>query len=200
MGAGFGASALLFVAVGMLPVEASAFFTTELKRGDVHLEANLLNAFLSEQGYPVSTDGDRFDAHTEKALELFQLEHAEAGGVTGVLNAQTRSTINNVMQSEQSVLGASTDAVFNTNLIPGMDHEDVRRLQVFLNQNGFTVAETGFGSIGNETTSYGAKTQYALMRYQDAHAETILMPLGLTKGTGLFLEYTRNIVNAERYK
>ena len=44
--------------------------------------------------------------------------------------------------------------------------EDVRQLQIFLNSHGFVIAKTGVGSIGHETTLFGAKTKDALLKFQ----------------------------------
>jgi len=51
----------------------------------------------------------------------------------------------------------------------GMRHEDVRTLQQFLNQEGYTLASSGGGSPGNETTFFGPATRAALSRFQAAH-------------------------------
>ncbi len=47
--------------------------------------------------------------------------------------------------------------------------EDIRALQVFLNTNGYTVSTTGAGSLGKETTTFGAKTKQALIKFQKDH-------------------------------
>jgi len=46
--------------------------------------------------------------------------------------------------------------------------EDVRSLQQFLNNNGYTLALVGPGSPGNETSIFGSRTQAALARFQAA--------------------------------
>lgn len=51
----------------------------------------------------------------------------------------------------------------------GMEGSDVKALQQFLNDNGFTVATIGVGSPGNETDYFGSKTQAALAKYQKAN-------------------------------
>jgi len=56
-----------------------------------------------------------------------------------------------------------------SNLLPGTSHEDVRRLQRFLNASGFPVAPSGMGSRGNETNYFGTLTRVALIAFQDAH-------------------------------
>jgi uncharacterized repeat protein (TIGR02543 family) len=52
----------------------------------------------------------------------------------------------------------------------GMSGEDVRLLQKFLNAHGAVLAESGVGSLGNETDFFGALTQHALIAYQGAHS------------------------------
>ena len=46
---------------------------------------------------------------------------------------------------------------------------DVRRLQQFLNQNGFTIAKSGEGSPGNESNRYTNKVAAAVSRFQEKH-------------------------------
>ena len=54
------------------------------------------------------------------------------------------------------------------NLYRGTRGEDVRLLQKLLNRNGFAVAASGPGSIGNETTYFGPATLAAVIRFQSA--------------------------------
>ncbi len=85
---------------------------------------------------------------------------------------------------------------FLRNLSFGSIGEDVKRLQIFLNQNNFTVSDSGSGSKGNETNFYGEKTQSAITRFQEYYMTQILTPLGLTSGTGYFGDSTRGFVNS----
>lgn len=66
----------------------------------------------------------------------------------------------------------------------GLTGEDVRCLQRFLNSNGFLVAPTGPGSPGNETLYFGPFTKQAVSAWQTAKASAVLIPSGLTVGTG----------------
>ena len=91
-------------------------------------------------------------------------------------------------------VGGASDP-FPRNLKMGSSGEDVRRLQKFLNTHGYSVATTGTGSLGKESTLFGAATKNALIQYQEAHPAEILVPQQLTAGTGNFFNYTRNYVN-----
>lgn len=88
-----------------------------------------------------------------------------------------------------------TNHNFSQNLKRGSQGSDVKLLQQFLNSQGFLVAKTGPGSVGKETTLYGLATEAAVSRFQEAHADQILKPLGLKKGTGSFFGFTRAVVN-----
>ncbi len=84
---------------------------------------------------------------------------------------------------------------FTRNLTTGDTGADVMELQKFLNTNGYTVAVTGAGSVGNETEYFGPATAGAVAAFQEAYASEILAPLGLTAGTGYFGASTRAKAN-----
>lgn len=48
----------------------------------------------------------------------------------------------------------------------GMSHPDVKRLQEWLNNNGYTIATSGAGSKGNETDYFGTLTLEAVKKLQ----------------------------------
>ena len=82
---------------------------------------------------------------------------------------------------------ASTEVVrFARPLKLGDTGSDVRQLQIYLNSRGFRLGASGPGSPGHETQRFGALTYAALIRFQEANAQQILAPLGLTHGTGYF--------------
>jgi hypothetical protein len=52
------------------------------------------------------------------------------------------------------------------NLKLGMTHDQIKTVQQILNNAGFTISKSGFGSQGNETTYFGSLTRAALKRFQ----------------------------------
>lgn len=75
---------------------------------------------------------------------------------------------------------------FLVNLRFGMQNNDVRALQQFLNNNGFVVSDSGAGSLGNETTYFGEKTRTAVIKFQRANGIT---PIGIVG------PITRDLIN-----
>ena len=57
---------------------------------------------------------------------------------------------------------------FTRNLTIGSQGQDVKNLQMFLNDNGYIIAQSGAGSPGNEVSYFGQKTQQALAKFQKA--------------------------------
>ena len=80
---------------------------------------------------------------------------------------------------------------FTVDLSFGSFAPAVRRLQQFLNTNGFTLAATGAGSPGNETEYFGVRTMNALMKFKSARRADI----GLTTTTGSLDAKTRQYIN-----
>lgn len=90
----------------------------------------------------------------------------------------------------------SARPVFNRDLKIGDKGPDVKKLQQYLNQRGFIVATSGNGSPGQETELFGPGTAEALKKFQEAYAEILLKPYGLSEGTGFLGEKTRNFINS----
>jgi peptidoglycan/xylan/chitin deacetylase (PgdA/CDA1 family) len=76
---------------------------------------------------------------------------------------------------------------FSRDLELGMSGDDVKELQRFLNNKGFTIAHSGFGSLGNETNTFGSLTKQALIKFQTFY--------NITPAIGYFGPLTRAFVN-----
>lgn len=113
-----------------------------------------------------------------------------------------------VISHQIKYLGGATEETttsgtfhFTRYLWLGMSGDDVKELQIFLNDHGYTVATTGAGSAGHETDFYGPETAAAVTKMQDANPVAILQPWGITEGTGIFQKYSllfaNNTIDAE---
>jgi surface protein len=72
---------------------------------------------------------------------------------------------------------------FTRSLQLGSSGVDVKSLQQFLNDRGYTVSSTGPGSKGNETAYFGSATKRALIAYQKTN--------GISPAVGFFGPLTR---------
>jgi len=79
--------------------------------------------------------------------------------------------------------GTTTTYNFTRDLTLGSTGEDVRALQQYLNAKGYVVAASGAGSVGNESTYFGALTKTALAKFQAAN--------GISPTAGYFGAITR---------
>ena len=82
----------------------------------------------------------------------------------------------------------TVSAEFSRNLTVGSRGADVMDLQKTLNAAGFTVAASGAGSAGKETTYFGPATRAALAKYQASK--------GISPAVGFFGPLTRGSVNS----
>src|SRR5450759_4716907 len=82
---------------------------------------------------------------------------------------------------------SAASAPFSQNLQLRDTSGDVARLQQFLNAEHFLIAQSGPGSPGKETTTFGLLTYQALIQFQSAH--------GLP-ATGFFGPLTRAFVSS----
>ena len=101
---------------------------------------------------------------------------------------QTRTKTCSIQASSYIIRGSS-------NLKIGSTGSDVKRLQKFLNKRGFTIATSGPGSPGKETSRYGPATAHAVSRFQEANRKSVLEPYNLSRGTGEVGPSTRRAVN-----
>ena len=81
---------------------------------------------------------------------------------------------------------SSTSCNFTRSLTMGSKGDDVKCLQEYLNGAGHTLASSGAGSPGNETTYFGSITKAGVIKWQNANAAVVLAPVGLSTGTGYF--------------
>lgn len=95
-----------------------------------------------------------------------------------VVNEKAKNPVGDIVKKNQFT--------FNKNLKFGMKDESVYQLQVFLNNNGFTISKSGVGSKGKENAYFGIKTKLALKRFQKA--------MGL-KPTGILGPVTQRIIS-----
>ncbi len=87
------------------------------------------------------------------------------------------------LESLINELNTQLVASFTRNLTIGNSGADAKNLQIFLNDNGYTVSLSGAGSLGHESTYFGAKTQEALAKWQKAnHLPATGFFGGLTRG------------------
>jgi peptidoglycan hydrolase-like protein with peptidoglycan-binding domain len=159
-----------------------------LVQGSSGEDVRQLQRFLNANGFTVAASGagspgnesTYFGPATTAAVKRFQC----ARGVTcsgegyGLVGPRTRAAL---AQGGAASCVPTTPTTPTTPTAPGsvkvtitrplylnVSGEDVRQLQRFLNANGFTVATSGAGSSGNETTFFGPATERAVQKYQCA--------------------------------
>jgi peptidoglycan hydrolase-like protein with peptidoglycan-binding domain/lysophospholipase L1-like esterase len=162
---------IVFLFVLVVPLfSAQAFtFKDNLLIGSEGVDVVELQKTLKGLGffsYPTNTG--YFGSVTKKAVELFQSSRNVSP--TGVVDAETVKLLNTLENINKPVITESEGLLnFSRNIFLGSYGEDVKRLQKFLNSQGFYVSESGPGSIGNETMLFGRGTQSALVRFQNFH-------------------------------
>ncbi len=115
------------------------------------------------------------------------------------LAAQLGATVDDDEDDHETtvaITGIPENFTFTQNLRTGSRGTDVKYLQIMLNATGFTVAETGAGSPGNETEYFGPRTDAAVKEMQTAFASEVLAPVGLTTATGFVGPQTRAKLNS----
>jgi len=81
-----------------------------------------------------------------------------------------------------------TPKTFTRTLTVGDKGNDVKILQQYLNTHGFIISNSGAGSPGNETTTFGGLTRQALIKFQKDS--------GIRPAVGLFGPVTRAFISS----
>ncbi len=124
---------------------------------------------------------------------LYLKYYSLTGQASPILSQTVSYTPNISFAPKKGVTG------FNRTLKPGMRGSDVQALQIFLNQQGYLVTQSGFGSPGYETNFYGPGTTRAIIKFQEAHKDAILKMYNLEKGTGIFGPATMAFIHTLQY-
>ena len=107
---------------------------------------------------------------------------------TAPTTVTTPSKVTNPTPVTPAPVSTSAKVTFTANLSLGMTSPQVKALQEFLNAKGYTVATSGTGSPGKESTYFGPATQSALIKFQKAQK--------ITPAEGFFGPLTRAKVEA----
>lgn len=157
---------------------------------------------LNAKGYTVTASGPGskgnettyFGKATQASLKQYQCAVMKVcSGVNyGVLDQLTYISLFGITATTTVAPSIPVPAgagkyVFTKTLSLGSTGEDVRQLQIFLNSKGYTIASTGPGSKGNESSYFGNATKKALAKYQ---ADNKIYP-----SAGLFGPLTKSFVN-----
>ncbi len=145
----------------------------------VALQKYLIQANSGSAALKLRTAGatGTFGPVTKAALAEFQLVKGitPASGYYGsvtrsyVASHQLGVSVTEVPELENPQKDSMVRTNFDLDLRFGMNNADVKRLQVFLNANGFKIAASGAGSPGKETTYFGGATQTAVKKFQTAN-------------------------------
>jgi hypothetical protein len=100
------------------------------------------------------------------------------------VRARTQGSAN---PNANALTNANMNASFKRDLTAGVNGDDVKTLQEWLNAHGYIVAGSGAGSSGNETTTFGGFTRAALAKFQKS--------VGITPAVGYFGKITRAYIS-----
>ncbi len=181
-------------------------FERNLRYGMSGEDVKCLQEILFKEGvYPEGKITGYFGPLTKKAVIKFQEKYKEEilspWGLekgTGFVGETTRAKLNAILGLTSTIISTSPceGVSFYRNLRFGSFGKDVKCLQYILNQDPETkLADSGFGSPGNETFYFGPLTKTAVIKFQEKYKKEILAPWGLEKGTGFVGPTTRKKLN-----
>ena len=104
---------------------------------------------------------DTLDGNLAYARRLY----AESGTAPWISSMPCWNT-NPVKEQVAATSVPISNGAITINLIFGMENPQVLVLQQILNRTGFVIAQNGPGSVGNETSKFGALTRIAVRAFQ----------------------------------
>ncbi|MBT4153501.1 MAG: hypothetical protein HOE53_02520 [Candidatus Magasanikbacteria bacterium] len=162
----------------VVPKEPAVFtFTRNLSLGMQGTDVQELQKYLNTKGFAVAQAGygsagnetTYFGNATKSALIKYQTEYQlPAYGYFGDLTRTFIISGDEPLAIKQTVQPKTT-WLFTKDLRLGDQDSEVQLLQQYLNAHDYIVADSGYGSPGNETTYFGAATQAALIKYQEQY-------------------------------
>lgn len=169
---------------GTVPAQSNSNATLprNIGLGSQGEDVRTLQKLLNTKGFTIAVSGpgslgnetDWFGPATQSALIRYQNTYAQeiltpaglAAG-NGYAGPLTRAHLTQNTGTSQTPSIGST--ALTKDLGIGVTDAEVLILQRLLNAAGFSIAESGVGSPGNETTFFGNRTEAAVMRFQEAN-------------------------------
>lgn len=156
--------------------------TSNIKNGAARLNGSTVTYTYEGSRGSDMTDSFTYTANDGKVssapatVTISIPKHSVIDSVVETVKKATRRSRGGGGGTRRTVTPTTTTPVanqINTNfftrvLTVGSVGEDVKLLQQRLNASGYTIATSGAGSRGNETTYFGPATKAALTRYQTA--------------------------------
>ncbi|MEA2088325.1 MAG: Ig-like domain-containing protein [Patescibacteria group bacterium] len=135
------------------------------------------------------TDGVKHWIYDEKTFNYFNYNWDEIITINSNLTYPERKIIKIKDQKTEEYKKAETE--FTRDLFLGSTGGDVKQLQIYLNNNGSILTESGPGSPGEETMFFGRLTKEALIKFQKNNS--------IAPSIGYFGPITRGIlINKQR--
>ncbi|MBP9821653.1 MAG: PD40 domain-containing protein [Candidatus Pacebacteria bacterium] len=164
-------SSILATALGSEPDDQQIEFS-DLEYGETY---ECIISVYSDAGYS-----------NELVVGPFTVRRSTSSGSSASSTSFSRSTAPTANPTQTP--SQAPKFTFTKNLKFLMNDIEVKELQKFLNTNGYPISTVGAGSVGFETTLFGAKTKAALIAFQKAN--------NITPAVGYFGPITRGIINS----
>jgi peptidoglycan LD-endopeptidase LytH len=177
-----------FVEASRQGISLSPYITAELQTGQTVTQSQSPSPSIDSSYFGLGAQGQQVSTLQKFLINKNVGPNARLlkdAGATGYFGNVTKSALSeyqtSVGISATGYYGPLTDAhikgtsatatpgttyTFTRVLSLGDSGEDVRKLQQYLNAKGYTIAASGTGSSGNETTYFGTLTKNALIKLQ----------------------------------